>query len=1369
MTATTTQQQYFRHIIDVVLAEEEHIDECLKSVNIKKVDSILSVTNAKLKSATYPEADGTLAPIPNDAYHCILSFKHFVKFCNSLPDPDTRIGGDWSKVTADAFLVFQYGVYDSDTEDIIQANYDQQMFYAKQEWNKKQGTTVPAREDGEDVPMIRPTTQQALVDGTISSATDPGGVPAREDGEDVQMIRPATTTGEFDHEDRHNAPTIATKSTVTAPTMGNIDGESEAKKTASDLAFDAMKHVIAAERMVTPMTVNLDAVTLRFDLTSDTNDGLCLVESESEHNQVANIPLDEDATMFGYFGNFYDYKKYYKKINIASQHFVQGFKGSNNGVGTLTLKYGEMEAFGVCVDDHSKVAGGKQLISTPKGVSIPIDFINGLPYVQMRPFTDQEWKELPHILLASDEWDPCSLDCILCSSDKWKTDATVPDADPRSSLFDMHGNYKLRTSKYAENIAVDDEVDEFFDAISSLQIANLDVMHTVADECAEIHSTHVHFLETFSHFSDDEPLDELLDFSAFPAVTRSQIKDKQQQVPLLSEPTEIHDDNTDNIVEVPMASPRPRDTIKQSIDSAALPPFFAWLSVEAIKNTVAAMTQYARISGSTLLKKCFKSPFPAMNVPRRTEEVATDFVYSDTPAIASGDTIAAIFVGRKTIATDACGIKTEKGFPATQHQNPNFAESHIDDLERVTNTLMDRTGTPPKLWLLCLTFVCFLLNNMAHPSLNWNTPLFAHLTDDTQKIIYCSEVCSALDHQNTNLRIDTIFDGEIVQEFFKSISKAAKGTTLQITATEAALESGKPLPKKSELLNSSGVKDSSTTRKFVPTGLIGRTFLMDKREDGQRHHAKIIEIVTAVDEYQSEFMQDEDATKLRVSIDNDKYDIGKRENNDDDSSWNCKRITAHQGPLCLSDPGYLGSQWNVNMESENGEISDYPLQIPAAENPDTFSDHGHKDSGKPPDGYTKTRVHLIFAVKHDGRHKARLVADGHLTDIPIESVYSGVVSLHGLRIVFFLAELYGLESWTADIGNAYLEAKTKEKIYIVAGPEFGKPKKYIEKMDENYKRLFVAKVKSTYRSPLEKGDHPEMDTSDFLGDSVTQLYQPLVGSLQWALSLSRFDIATAVMTLSSFRVAPRVGHLERAKRVVCYLAQFSHAKLRFRTLEPDYSSIPDNTYDWAHSVYGDIEEDIPNDIPTPLGKFVRITHYVDANLYHDMLTGRSVTGILDFLNQTPIEWYPKKQATVETATYGSEFVASRTCVERDIDLRTLLRYLGVPIRKTAFMFGDNESVVNSSSTPHAKLHKRHSALSFHRVREAIAAKIIRYHHIRSEDNPADILSKHWSHNQVWPMLNCVLFWSGDTIALFEQLGAKVDGEQDHMFLRQHGE
>ena len=79
----------------------------------------------------------------------------------------------------------------------------------------------------------------------------------------------------------------------------------------------------------------------------------------------------------------------------------------------------------------------------------------------------------------------------------------------------------------------------------------------------------------------------------------------------------------------------------------------------------------------------------------------------------------------------------------------------------------------------------------------------------------------------------------------------------------------------------------------------------------------------------------------------------------------------------------------------------------------------------------------MFAVKHDSRHKARLVAGGHLTDVPLESVYSGVVSLRSLRLVIFLAELNGLELYSADVGNAYLEAETKEKVYIVAGDGFG--------------------------------------------------------------------------------------------------------------------------------------------------------------------------------------------------------------------------------------------------------------------------------------------------------------------------------------------
>jgi hypothetical protein len=86
-----------------------------------------------------------------------------------------------------------------------------------------------------------------------------------------------------------------------------------------------------------------------------------------------------------------------------------------------------------------------------------------------------------------------------------------------------------------------------------------------------------------------------------------------------------------------------------------------------------------------------------------------------------------------------------------------------------------------------------------------------------------------------------------------------------------------------------------------------------------------------------------------------------------------------------------------------------------------------------------------------------------------------------------------------------------------------------------------------------------------------------------------------------------------------------------------------------------------------------------------------------------LDWYSKKQATVETATYGSEFVAARTCVEQIIDLRITLQYLGVPICSKSYMFGDNKSVVDSSMQVNAKIHKRHTMLSFHRVREAIAS------------------------------------------------------------------
>ena len=187
-----------------------------------------------------------------------------------------------------------------------------------------------------------------------------------------------------------------------------------------------------------------------------------------------------------------------------------------------------------------------------------------------------------------------------------------------------------------------------------------------------------------------------------------------------------------------------------------------------------------------------------------------------------------------------------------------------------------------------------------------------------------------------------------------------------------------------------------------------------------------------------------------------------------------------------------------------------------------------------------------------------------------------------------------------------------------------------------------------------------------------------------------------------------------------------HATIKFHTHEPDYSDLETAKYDWFH-VYGNVTELLPDDAPPPLGNYVTLTHYVDANLYHDVITGRAVTGtLLHLLNATPIDWYSKRQATVETATYGSEFVAARICIEQIINLRIMLRYFGVPVRDKGYMFGDNQSMVNLSSTPHSKLHKHHTALSFHKVCEAVASGYVDFNHIPGADNPADILSKHWS-------------------------------------------
>ena len=111
-------------------------------------------------------------------------------------------------------------------------------------------------------------------------------------------------------------------------------------------------------------------------------------------------------------------------------------------------------------------------------------------------------------------------------------------------------------------------------------------------------------------------------------------------------------------------------------------------------------------------------------------------------------------------------------------------------------------------------------------------------------------------------------------------------------------------------------------------------------------------------------------------------------------------------------------------------------------------------------------------------------------------------------------------------------------------------------------------------------------------------YLTIVGQLQWVVTLGRFDLHAQVATMSRFSAAPRQEHMDRLKRIYSYAIRTKDYAIRFRTDQPDYSFLPDQDFDWTYSVYGDIQEIIPDDMPEPLGQAAVTTTTMDANLNH---------------------------------------------------------------------------------------------------------------------------------------------------------------------------
>ena len=146
-------------------------------------------------------------------------------------------------------------------------------------------------------------------------------------------------------------------------------------------------------------------------------------------------------------------------------------------------------------------------------------------------------------------------------------------------------------------------------------------------------------------------------------------------------------------------------------------------------------------------------------------------------------------------------------------------------------------------------------------------------------------------------------------------------------------------------------------------------------------------------------------------------------------------------------------------------------------------------------------------------------------------------------------------------------------------------------------------------------------------------------------------------------------------------------------------------------------------MPEPAGIGVKLTVFCDANHAGNKVNRKSHTGFIIFVNSAPIIWYSKKQNTVESSSFGSEFNALRIAMEQVISLRYKLRMFGIPVVGPASIFCDNEAVQKSNSDPFQTLNKKHNSVCFHLTRKAVAAGIARLGLIKGTENTADIFTK----------------------------------------------
>ena len=379
-------------------------------------------------------------------------------------------------------------------------------------------------------------------------------------------------------------------------------------------------------------------------------------------------------------------------------------------------------------------------------------------------------------------------------------------------------------------------------------------------------------------------------------------------------------------------------------------------------------------------------------------------------------------------------------------------------------------------------------------------------------------------------------------------------------------------------------------------------------------------------------------------------------------------------------------------------------------------------------------VYLRAATKLDGTRYYEMVF------IYIDDVL--VQSNQGKEILNMLDQHYLLKLDSIGPPKLYLrnqvetfdiDGDTSKRCWALSSRRYAKEairnvQNWMESRGMQFKTRTAGVLPANYR--------PELDTSAYCDHDWMNFFQQQMGVLRCLVEFGRIDITAEVSMLAAFLAGPREGHVHAMLHIFAYINTHDRSRL---VLDPSYITHGEEpNADW-NSFYPDAKEEIPPDCPEPLGKSVQMTAFVDSDHAGDLVTRRSRTGILIFLNRAPVNWYSKKQTSVETSTFGSEFMALKVGIEMIKGLRYKLRMMGVPLEGHTHVRVDNMSVVQNSSKPSSTLRKKSNAIAYHFVRENVANGTYRIAYEPSRTNLADLLTKIQSGSERTRLASLILY------------------------------